>query len=80
MLVLQLMTLVCTLPVQATPVIAGLAIGAAAYAGKAAIELAVKFRNAPPRLRQFYKVSCTHIAMPSTCEKVNLSSVWRVKS
>lgn len=42
--------------VQATPVIAGIAVGAAAYAGKAAIELFTKFRNAPPRMRQFYKV------------------------
>ena len=41
---------------QATPVIAGIAVGAAAYAGKAAIEIFTKFRNAPPRLRQFYKV------------------------
>ena len=53
------LTLMWYAVVQATPVIAGLAIGAAAYAGKAAIELAVRFRNAPPRLRQFYKVSCT---------------------
>lgn len=41
---------------QATPVIAGIAVGAAAYAGKAAIEIFTKFRNAPPRMRQFYKV------------------------
>ncbi len=41
---------------QATPLVAGLALGAAAFAGKYAIELATKLRAAPPRLRQFYKV------------------------
>ena len=41
---------------QASAVVAGFAVGAAAYAGKAAIELFTKFRSAPPRLRQFYKV------------------------
>ncbi|KAK9915999.1 hypothetical protein WJX75_007143 [Coccomyxa subellipsoidea] len=40
---------------MATPVIAGIAVGAAAYAGKAAIEIFTKFRSAPPRMRQFYK-------------------------
>ncbi|KAK9808946.1 hypothetical protein WJX72_006793 [[Myrmecia] bisecta] len=38
-----------------TPLIAGLAVGAAAYAAKAAVEVAVKLRSAPPRMRQFYK-------------------------
>lgn len=40
---------------QATPLVAGLAVGAAAYAGKLAIEMAMKMRAAP-RLRNFYKV------------------------
>ena len=35
--------------------VAGLAVGAAAYAGKAAIEIFTRYRGAP-RLRQFYKV------------------------
>ena len=47
---------------QATPVIAGLAVGAAAYAGKTAIELFTKFRSAPPRLRQFYKVGSLELS------------------
>lgn len=42
--------------VQASAAVAGIAVGVAAYAGKAAIELFAKYRNAPPRLRQFYKV------------------------
>ena len=42
---------------QATPVIAGAAIAAAAYAGKLSIEVFQKWKTAPPRLRQFYKVS-----------------------
>lgn len=41
---------------QASAIVAGFAVGAAAYAGKAAIELFAKYRSAPPRLRQFYKV------------------------
>lgn len=40
---------------MASAVVAGVAVGAAAYAGKAAIELFTKYRSAPPRLRQFYK-------------------------
>ena len=44
-----------SLPTQATPLVAGLAVGAAAYAGKLAIEMAMKMRAAP-RLRNFYKV------------------------
>ena len=58
------MLLTCHVALQATPVAAGIAVGAAAYAGKALIDLAVKFRNAPPKLRQFYKVCtsfCLHI-------------------
>lgn len=43
--------------VQTTPVLAGLAIGASAYAAKFALEAAVKFRSASgPSLRPFYKV------------------------
>eukprot|EP00884_Botryococcus_braunii_P013022 jgi/Botrbrau1/21720/Bobra.43_1s0114.1 len=37
-----------------TPIIAGLAVGVAAYAGKAAVEFATKLRSSP-RMRQFYK-------------------------
>ncbi|KAK9825024.1 hypothetical protein WJX74_001312 [Apatococcus lobatus] len=40
---------------MATPVIAGAAIAAAAYAGKLSIEVFQKWKTAPPRLRQFYK-------------------------
>ncbi|KAK9805109.1 hypothetical protein WJX73_009041 [Symbiochloris irregularis] len=40
---------------MATPVAAGIAVGVAAYAGKALVELAMKMRAAPPRMRQFYK-------------------------
>lgn len=47
-----------TTDTQATPVIAGAAIAAAAYAGKLSIEVFQKWKTAPPRLRQFYKVSC----------------------
>ncbi|CAL5218584.1 g278 [Coccomyxa viridis] len=39
---------------MASAVVAGLAVGAAAYAGKAAIEIFTRYRSAP-RLRQFYK-------------------------
>ncbi|KAK9821783.1 hypothetical protein WJX81_002782 [Elliptochloris bilobata] len=39
---------------MATTLIAGLTVGAAAYAGKLAIEMTMKMRAAP-RLRQFYK-------------------------
>lgn len=41
---------------QATPVAAGIAVGVAAYAGKALVEMALRMRNAPPKMRQFYKV------------------------
>lgn len=46
-----------SMDLQATPVIAGAAIAAAAYAGKLSIEVFQKWKTAPPRLRQFYKVS-----------------------
>lgn len=40
---------------MATPVAAGIAVGVAAYAGKALVEMALRMRNAPPKMRQFYK-------------------------
>lgn len=55
---------------QASAVVAGFAVGAAAYAGKAAIELFAKYRSAPPRLRQFYKVRFQLLFCEST------SQVW----
>ncbi len=44
--------------VQTTPVVAGLVIGAGAYAAKFALEAAMKVRaSSGPNLRAFYKVS-----------------------
>ena len=44
-------------PVQATALVAGVAIGAGAYAAKFALDAALKFRAATgPGLRAFYKV------------------------
>lgn len=45
--------LVCT---QTTPLVAGLGVAAAAYAGRAALLAFQSFKASPPRLRQFYKV------------------------
>lgn len=39
---------------QTTPLIAGLAIGAAAYAGRAAVTVFTSWKSAP-RMRQFYR-------------------------
>jgi DnaJ homolog subfamily C member 19 len=44
-----------TLSPQTTPLVAGLAVGAAAYAARAAIQTLQSFKSAGPRLRQFYK-------------------------
>lgn len=41
--------------VQTTPLVAGLAVGAAAYGAKAAISAWQAFSKAGPRMRQFYK-------------------------
>ncbi len=41
---------------QTTPLLAGLGVAAAAYGGRAAIQMFHAFKTAPPRLRQFYKV------------------------
>lgn len=49
------MTLNRESPLQTTPLVAGLAVGAAAYAGRLAIQAFQSFKSAPPRLRQFYK-------------------------
>ncbi|GAB4818152.1 hypothetical protein N2152v2_005198 [Parachlorella kessleri] len=38
-----------------TPLLAGLAVGAAAYAGRAALQAAQAWKAAGPRMRQFYK-------------------------
>lgn len=38
-----------------TPLIAGLAVGAAAYAARAAVEIVNGWKAAGPRMRQFYK-------------------------
>ena len=49
---------VLTIPpfdVQATPLIAGLAVGAAAYAGRTAIVAWQSFQKAGPRMRAYYK-------------------------
>lgn len=40
---------------QTTPLVAGLAVGAAAYGAKAAISAWQAFSKAGPRMRQFYK-------------------------
>lgn len=40
---------------MSTPLVAGLGIAATAYAGRAALLAYQSFKNAPPRLRQFYK-------------------------
>ena len=40
---------------QTTPLLAGLAVGAAAYAGRAALQAAQAWKAAGPRMRQFYK-------------------------
>lgn len=40
---------------QTTPLLAGLAIGAAAYAGRAALQAFQSFKSTGPRLRSFYK-------------------------
>lgn len=40
---------------QATPLLAGLAVGAAAYAGKTALTAWQSFSKTAPRMRQFYK-------------------------
>ena len=47
-----------TAVVQATVALAGVAIGAGAFAGKYLINAAVRWSNAPPAMRAFYKVSC----------------------
>lgn len=41
--------------VQTTPLVAGLAVGVAAYAGRAAIQAVQSFRASGPRMRAFYK-------------------------
>mmetsp|Transcript_10802 Transcript_10802/g.32426 ORF Transcript_10802/g.32426 Transcript_10802/m.32426 type:complete len:111 (-) Transcript_10802:305-637(-) len=38
-----------------TPLVAGLGVAAAAYAGRAALLAFQSFKASPPRLRQFYK-------------------------
>lgn len=43
------------LPLQTTPLIAGLAVGAAAYAARTALVAFQSFKAAGPRMRQFYK-------------------------
>lgn len=40
---------------QTTPLVAGLAVGAAAYAARAAIQAINSMKAGGPRLRQFYK-------------------------
>jgi DnaJ family protein C protein 19 len=40
---------------QTTPLLAGLAVGAAAYAARTALVSFQSFKAAGPRLRQFYK-------------------------
>lgn len=40
---------------MATPLLAGLGVAAAAVGGKYAMQMWQSFRNAPPRLRQFYQ-------------------------
>jgi len=40
---------------QTTPLIAGLAVGAAAYAARAAVQAFHGWKTAGPRMRQFYK-------------------------
>jgi hypothetical protein len=54
---------------QTTPILAGLAVGVAAYAGKAALELATKLRSAP-RMRQFYKASTVSEMPICRCSRV----------
>lgn len=56
---------------QASAVVAGLAVGAAAYAGKAAIEIFTRYRSAP-RLRQFYKV----FHLPDHCLVLCTGKLW----
>lgn len=52
---------------QTTPILAGLAVGVAAYAGKAVVEMATKLRSAP-RMRQFYKVvRSPRLNVPTFC-------------
>ena len=46
-----------TLSTQTTPLLAGLGVAAAAYGSRAAMQAWQAFKVAPPRLRQFYKVS-----------------------
>ena len=41
--------------VQATPLVAGLAVGAAAYGARFAVQAFNSWKTAGPRLRQFYK-------------------------
>ena len=41
---------------QATAAAAGVALGVTAYAGKHLINAAVRWANAPPAMRAFYKV------------------------
>lgn len=41
--------------IQTTPLVAGLAVGAAAYAARAAYEAFHGWKAAGPRMRQFYK-------------------------
>ncbi len=43
-------------PPQATPLLAGLGVAAAAYTAKQMVQLYVKMRAAPPAMRAFYKV------------------------
>lgn len=40
---------------QTTPLIAGLAVGAAAYAAKTALQAFQTWKTAAPKMRQFYK-------------------------
>ena len=40
---------------QTTPIIAGVAVGAAAYAARAALVAFQGFKSAGPRMKQFYK-------------------------
>ena len=42
-------------PVQTTPLVAGLAVGAAAYGARFAVQAFNSWKTAGPRLRQFYK-------------------------
>ena len=46
-------------PPQTTPLVAGLAVGAAAYGARAALQAFNAWKTAAPRMRAFYKVRLT---------------------